>query len=153
MTLYVVQARGTDEAALVRARFLAEGFSWPAFVFAQLWLLYHRLWLALVPWIVVEVAFVLVVLPHVSGWTAAAVDILARIFLALEGNRLRQNKGARRAGLVELVEARDRDEAEAIFYRRRRPGPSVAAREVVTREPVARARDEGSDAGVPGTGT
>ena len=131
MTMYVVQARGTDDAALVRARFLAEGFSWPAFVFAQLWLLYHRLWLALLTWIVLEVAFFFLVLPHVSGWIAAAVDILARLFLGLEGNRLRQHKGARRAALVDLVEARDRDEAEAIFYRRHRVGTSIAAREAV----------------------
>ena len=138
MTLYVVQARGTDDAALVRARFLAEGFSWPAFVFAPLWLLYHRLWLALVTWIVLEVAFVFLVLPHVSGWIAAAVDILARLFLGLEGNRLRQHEGARRAALVDLVEARDRDEAEAIFYRRHRVGTSSAAREVDAR------REDGS---------
>ena len=133
MTLYVVQARGTDDAALVRARFLAEGFSWPAFILAQLWLLYHRLWFALLTWIVAEVAFYFFVLPHVSGWIAAAVDILARLFLGLEGNRLRQAKGARRATLVELVEARDRDEAEATFYRRHRLRSSIAARETVAR--------------------
>ena len=134
MTLYLVQARGTDDAALVRARFLAEGFSWPAFVFAQLWLLYHRLWLALLTWIVLEVAFFFLVLPHVSGWIAAAVDILARLFLGLEGNRLRQHKGARRAALVDFVEARDRDEAEAIFYRRHRSLTSIDARETVARQ-------------------
>ena len=145
MTLYVVQARGTDDAALVRARFLAEGFSWPAFVLAPLWLLYHRLWLALVTWIVLEVAFFFLVLPHVSGWIAAAVDILARLFLGLEGNRMRQNEGARRASLVELVEARDRDEAEAIFYRRHRLRASIAAREATAQ------RADGRQAGTPDT--
>ncbi len=145
MTLYVVQARGTDEAALARARFLADGFSWPAFVLAQLWLLYHRLWLALATWIVLEVAFFFLVLPHVSGWIAAAVDILARVFLGLEGNRLRSNKGARRATLTDLVEARDRDEAEAIFYHRHGPLTSIAAGEAVAR------RADGPHAGTPGT--
>ena len=134
MTLYVVQARGTDDAALVRARFLAEGFSWPAFTFAPFWLLYHRLWLALATWIVLEVAAFALVVPHVSGWTAAGVDILARVFLGLEANRLRLAKGARRAALTELVEARDRDEAEAIFYRRHAPAGVVAAPEVASPE-------------------
>ncbi len=139
MTLYLVQTRGTDDAALVRARFLAEGFSWPAFVFAQLWLLYHRLWLALLTWIVLEVAAFALVVPHVSGWTVAAVDILARVFLGLEANRLRLTKGARRAAMTDLVEARDRDEAEAIFYARHRPMVAASApapRAVDPQEPV-----------------
>ena len=147
MTLYLVQARGTDDAALVRARFLAEGFSWGAFVFAPLWLLYHRLWLALVTWIAAEVAFFLLVLPHVSGWVAAAVDILARVFLGVEGNRLRQAKGAHRAAVVELVEARDRDEAEAIFYRRHRLRTAIDAREAAARQdggPQGSGRQDGT---------
>ncbi len=129
MTMFVVQARGTDDAALVRARFLAEGFSWGAFILAELWLLYHRLWFAFLLWVLAELAFFFFVVPHVSGWIVAAVNILARIFVGLEGNRMRQGKGARRASLVDLVEARDRDEAEAIFYRRHRLRTAIATRE------------------------
>ena len=118
MTLYVVQAPGSDDDALVRAHFVADGFSWPAFLFTWAWLLYRRLWLALLVWIVVDVAFIALVLPHVSLFTAFLVELLARIALGLEAHRLRVAKGARRAVLTELVEARDRDEAEAIFYAR-----------------------------------
>ena len=51
MTLYVVQAPGSDDDSLVRAHFVADGFSWPAFLFAWAWLLYRRLWLALLVWV------------------------------------------------------------------------------------------------------
>ncbi len=118
MTLYVVQAPGSDDDALVRARFVADGFSWPAFLFTWVWLLYRRLWLALLVWILVDVAFLALVLPHVSLVTAFLVELLARIALGLEAHRLRVAKGARRAVVTGLVEARDRDEAEAIFYAR-----------------------------------
>ena len=122
MTLFVVQAPGTDDEALIHARFIADRFSWPAFVFAWAWLLYRRLWIALAVWVVLEIAFLAFVAPHVSLGVAFLVDLLARLFLGLEAQRLRLAKGAGRAVLTDLVEARDRDEAEAIFYARHRPG-------------------------------
>ena len=122
MTLFVVQAPGTDDDALTRARFVADRFSWPAFVFAWAWLLYRRLWWALLAWAAVEIAFLVLVAPHVALGTTFLVDLLARLTLGLEAHRLRVGKGARRAAVTELVEARDRDEAEAIFYARHRPG-------------------------------
>ena len=120
MTVYAVQAAGTDEASLMKARFVKEGFSKPAFVFAQLWLLYHRMWLALAIWIALEVAFFLLVFPHVTGGVAAMVDILARLFLGFEGNRLRLKRAA---AVEDVVEARDLDEAEIIFFRRHADAP------------------------------
>jgi hypothetical protein len=129
MALYVVQAAGRAPAQLVEARFIPEGFSWPAFIYAQLWLLYHRLWLALAVWAVLEVAFFFLVFPHVGGPVSALIDGLAHLFIGFEGNRLRQDKGARRAALTEIVEARDRDEAETLFFRRHAPAvaPTGAA--------------------------
>ncbi len=115
MGLYAVQAPGTDVAALSKARFVKEGFSKPAFVFAQFWLLYHRLWLALAIWIAAEVAFFLLVLPHVTVGVAFAVDLLARLYIGFEGPRLRLKRDA---AVNDIVEARDLDEAEAIFFRR-----------------------------------
>ena len=121
MALYVIQARGADQASLERATIIKDGFSWPAFIFAQLWLIYHRLWLALLIWVLAEVAFTLLVLPHIATGTFIAVDGLAHLFIGFEGNRLRQAKGARRAMLVDVVEGRDRDEAEARFFARLTP--------------------------------
>ena len=110
MTIYVVQAAGDDDTALTRARFIPQGFSWPAFVYAQVWLAYHRLWIALVVWIAVEVAVFVVIVPHATGATTIGVALLAHVFIGLEGNRLRQSKGARHAVVTDLVEARDRGE-------------------------------------------
>ncbi len=121
MTLYIVQAPGTDDEALARARFVEDRFSWPAFVFAWAWLLYRGLWLVFIVWVVVEAAVLVLVAPHVSLATIFGLDLLARVFLGLEAYRLRIAKGARRAALTELGEARDRHEAEAIFYARYRP--------------------------------
>ena len=121
MALYVIQARGTDQTALERATIIKDGFSWPAFIFAQLWLIYHRLWLALLIWVLAEVAFTLLVLPHTATGTFIAVDFLAHLFIGFEGNRLRLAKGARSAVLVDVVEGRDRDEAEARFFDRLLP--------------------------------
>ena len=118
MTVYVIQAPDTDDAGLQRARFIKDGFSWPAFVFAQVWLIYHRLWIPLLVWVVLEVAYFVFVVQQVPAGTSVAIDLLAHLFIGFEGSRLRQTKGARRAALIDLVEARDRDEAEVLFYRR-----------------------------------
>ena len=126
MTLFVVQAPGADDEALVRARFVADRFSWPAFFFSWAWLLYRRLWLAFVVWAIAEIAVLVFVMPHVSFGTVFLLDLLARLFLGLEAHRLRLAKGAKRSTLTDLVEARDRDEAEAIFYARHRPAETTA---------------------------
>lgn len=118
MALYVIQARGADRASLERATIIKDGFSWAAFVFGPFWLLYRRLWLALLLWVALEVAFVLVVAPNVPGGVSTLVDLLAHLFIGLEGNRLRLAKSARRASLVDVMEGRDRDDAEIRFFRR-----------------------------------
>ncbi len=126
MALYVIQARGADRPGLERARAVRDGFSAGAFVFAQLWLFAHRLWLALAIWVVLEVAFFLVVFPHVSGLTATLVDLLAHLYIGFEGNRLRIAKGARRAAVTAVVAAGNRDEAEARFFAGALPIPDAA---------------------------
>ncbi len=123
MALYVIQARGADARSLRRARTVRDGFSWSAFVFAQLWLIVYRLWLALLVWVVLETAFFVFVFPQVSGLTATLVDLLAHLYIGFEGNRLRLAKGARRAALTAVVAARSRDEAEARFFASVAPQP------------------------------
>ena len=118
MTLFVVQARGSDEAALVRAHFIKDGFAWAGFAFGWLWLAYHRLWLATAIYIALEIAVFVWMRPHVPPEALLALDLLARLYVGLEGNRLREAKGARRAVLSDIVEARDRAEAEVAFFAR-----------------------------------
>ena len=123
MAIFVVQA--PDAASIEEARFVREGFSWSAFAFAQLWLLFHRLWLALVLWLVAEAVFFAIVFPHVPLGAALLVDLVTRFWLGCEAGRLRLDTGARRAGLTSGVEARDRDEAEALFFREHGVAPTA----------------------------
>ena len=127
MAVYLVQmpelpqAGGPDgagAAALERARFVRDGFSWPAALLAQLWLLYHQLWLTLAIWIVIEAAFFVVAYPHLPIYVAVAVDLVARVWLGFEAPRLRFARGARRAAATDVVAAGDRHAAEAVFFDR-----------------------------------
>jgi hypothetical protein len=44
MRIYTVHINPESPNAVERAVFVAEGFSWKAFIFGILWTLYHRLW-------------------------------------------------------------------------------------------------------------
>ena len=122
MTLFVAQSRGADEASLVRAHFIKDGFAWGGFAFGWLWLAFHRLWLATVLYVVAEVLVVWLVRPHVEPASLLILDLLARLYVGLEGNRLREAKGARRAAVTDIIEAPDREAAETIFYARQAAG-------------------------------
>lgn len=126
MAIYTVQSPGDGEGALERSTVLRDGFSWPAFVVAQVWLLYHRLWLAFGIWAVLEVAYFVLIFPHVPIVVSVAVDGLAHLFIGFEGQRLRAQKAARTATRTDVIEARDQEEAEVVFFRRERPGEASA---------------------------
>jgi hypothetical protein len=115
MSLFHVQAPGTSPDALSRAIFVRDGFSKWAFLFGPLWLLYHRLWLALLVWIGGEIVLFMLIAPHVTPGDVLLLDLLARLWLAFDGSRLRLS---RRAALDDVVVARDLGEAESIFFRR-----------------------------------
>ena len=123
MAVYVVQARGNDRVSLERATLVRDGFSWAAFVFGPFWLLYRRAWLPLLAWIAIEIGFIWLVVPHVGTAGSVAVDGLAHLLLGLEASRLVEATGARRAAVVDVVEGRDRGEAEIRFFRRLPPDP------------------------------
>ena len=123
MALYIAQAEGQDETALEQASILRDGFSWTALVFGPFWLLYQRLWLAALIWIVLESAFIVLVLPHVAPDAAALADLLAHCFLGFEGQRLRIAKASRKAAITDMVEGRDWEEAETRFFQRHVPPP------------------------------
>jgi hypothetical protein len=89
MRAYTVHAPPGEPALPEEFLFVKDGFSWPALFVPVLWVIWHRMWLALV-WYVV---FVLVV-----AWTgrlgsenlATFVAILGAILFALEANNLRR---------------------------------------------------------------
>lgn len=74
-------AEGSVAERAERILFVKEGFAWWALLFPLLWLLYHRMWLVLIGFIVVMVALQL-------GLTAAGMPTSAGTWLVLGGNLL-----------------------------------------------------------------
>ena len=55
-TVHAPVANNSDIRATDRFAFVRDGFYFWAFLFGPLWLVWHRLWLALIGWIAVIVA-------------------------------------------------------------------------------------------------
>src|SRR4051794_26361348 len=94
MSIYAVHApantRDNIAAAADRCAFVRDGFSWGAFFFGPLWLLWHRLGLAILCWLA---AMLLLWAAHywlglsnsVVSWSYLAIAA----FVGLEGGMLR----------------------------------------------------------------
>jgi hypothetical protein len=100
MRVYTVHAP-PGEPAPERFVFVKDGFSWPAFFFTFLWTLWHRMWIALLGYIV----FLLVIawIGVLAGDTQAMIfSIIGGILIGLEGNTIRrlslERKGWREVG-------------------------------------------------------
>jgi hypothetical protein len=116
MRYYSVHAPVDEPDSPERYIFVKDGFSWPALLVPILWILWHRLWLTLVYYIV----FVLVV-----AWTgrllgdgaATTLGAIGLILFALEANNIRrlslESSGWREAG---TGFGRNLEEAEARFF-------------------------------------
>jgi hypothetical protein len=98
--------------------FVKDGFSWPAFFIPFVWMIWHRLWLALVAYIVVAVG--LAGIGYLSGFPdglATMLGLLINLFFGLEGNNFRRRSLARR-GYNEVADivASDREEAAWRYF-------------------------------------
>lgn len=124
MKVFTVHAAPRQESDPVRAAermaFVKEGFCWPALFVPVLWLLWHRLWLVLLGWLVVAAAIAFV--PARFGMADSLATPLALLFafwFALEANGLRrwtlERNGWRPAG---FAAGRDLVEAEHGFFSR-----------------------------------
>jgi hypothetical protein len=119
MTLYTIHAPpapdgiAVDPSALV---FVKDGFSWPALLIPPVWLVWHRLWLTLLIWVVAVI--VLSILAGFAGSDAStAVMILFGFWFALEANGFRRWTLERRGyALIAVVEGRTVVEAERRFF-------------------------------------
>ena len=122
MAVYTVHLPQTASAtaAMSRARFVREGFSWGAFVFGPLWLIFRGLWLALVLWIIAAALVAgAVVVFSLSPTGTVAIAVLVAFFFGLEGNGLRREALRRRHfRFADVTVARNRDEAERHFFAR-----------------------------------
>ena len=111
--------------------FVKEGFSWPAFFIAELWLLFRRMWIVFFAYVAVALALTAIG-QRMGGPLPGVFLALAHFVFAMEGNQLRRWTLRRRGyRLVDVVEGARLYEAETALLprlagrgdRRRRPAP------------------------------
>ncbi|MBC8012972.1 MAG: DUF2628 domain-containing protein [Methyloceanibacter sp.] len=134
MTVYSVYEPSTQAPDLVeradRLAFVKEGFSWPALFVPLLWLIYYRMWIEFILFLLVYVALQLAfgATPQgqtLAGWASLAVAVL----FAFEASDLRtlslERRGYRLAG---VASGHGRTEAERSFFRGWLPQQAKAPR-------------------------
>jgi hypothetical protein len=136
VTVYSVYEPGKEAPDIAvradRLAFVKEGFSWPAFFLPALWLIYQRMWIELVVFVIACVALQWAFGlsdqgQALLGWASLALVVL----FAFEANDLRtaalERRGYRLAG---VASGRDRTDAERWFFRAWLPQQAKAARGV-----------------------
>jgi hypothetical protein len=119
-TVHGPSSYGADLRATDKFTFVRDGFHVAALVFGPLWLIWNRLWLATIGWIVVIV--VLEVGLHALGAGTVAIvsaDFLVAILLGLEAASVQRwtlSRGNWRQ--LDIVVADDEDAAERRFFDR-----------------------------------
>ena len=89
MRYYSVHAPPEGADSPERFAFVKDGFSWPALFVPILWILWHRLWLALV-WYVVFVLLIAWTGRLANDDVALVVSLLGSLLFALEANNIRR---------------------------------------------------------------
>jgi hypothetical protein len=123
MPVYTVHAPLTANVGL-RATdgftFVRDGFHFWAAVFGPLWLVWHRLWLALIGWIVVIVAVDLAMAALGTGQTAMFLaNLLIAVLTGFEAASLQRWTLSRRNWRqLDIVVADDEESAERRFFDR-----------------------------------
>jgi hypothetical protein len=121
MTIYTVYEpplRSADARQADQFVFVRDGFFWSAFLFAPLWMLRHRLWLALVLYVAVAVALGAgAQFLRLSAGTTAAIAFLLSLLVGFEAPTLRRWALARRKWTnVGVVVGDDLELAERRFF-------------------------------------
>ena len=131
MRYFSVHAPDDEPDSPERYAFVKDGFSWPALLVPILWILWHRLWLTLVYYVV----FVLVIAwtgRLLGEWAATALGAIGLIVLALEANNIRrlslESRGWRDVG---TSFGRNLEEAEARFFGTGAEGTVASRKEAV----------------------
>jgi Protein of unknown function (DUF2628) len=147
-TVHAPLAAGADLRATDRFVFVRDGFHFWAAVLGVIWLAWHRLWLALVGWIIVVAAADAILLGlGIGRGTVFWVDVLLAILLGFEASSLERwsfSRGNWRQ--LDLVVADDRDAAERRFFERwaMRRGSSTYDDHTVDRGAPPPTRDQGN---------
>jgi len=123
MPVYTIHAPVTNSAdlrATDRFTFVRDGFHIWAAVFGVLWLGWHRLWLALIGWVVLIIVIdVELVRLGVAGASIFLVDSLLALLLGFEAASLeRWTLSRRNWRQIDIVVAADEEAAERRFFDR-----------------------------------
>jgi hypothetical protein len=123
MPVYTVHApvtNGADVAATDRFAFVRDGFHFWAAVLGPVWLAWHRLWLALIGWIVLMAAIdVAMVRLGVGTGAIFLADVLLALLLGFEAASLKRWTLSRRNWRqLDIVVADDEEAAERRFFDR-----------------------------------
>ncbi|HVY19163.1 MAG TPA: DUF2628 domain-containing protein [Bauldia sp.] len=96
--------------------FVKDGFNWPALFFAGPWLIYRRMWLTLIGYIIAAVAVTFAAAQISDGYGTLA-GLAVHLLFALEANQLRmwtlERNGYR---LIAVSEGRNVEEAEIRYF-------------------------------------
>jgi hypothetical protein len=123
MPVYTVHApimNGADLRATDRFIFVRDGFHFWAFVLGVVWLAWHRLWLALIGWIVAIAAIDFAMMALGTGKMAVFLaNVLLALLLGFEAASLQRWTLSRRNWRqVDIVVADDEESAERRFFDR-----------------------------------
>lgn len=105
-------------AAPDRFVFLRDRFNWAAFIFGALWMIWHRLWLVLLGYLVVIAALEgFFRLTGTSSSVRLAAELLLAVLVGLEASSLRRWTLLRRGWQEHgFIVAEDRETAEQRFF-------------------------------------
>ncbi len=123
MPVYTVHAPVTNAAGVAatdRFAFVRDGFHFWAALLGPVWLVWHRLWLALIGWIAVTVAIdVGIVRLGASGTAIFLANLLIALLMGFEASSIRRWTLSRRNWRqLDIVVARNKETAERRFFDR-----------------------------------
>ena len=119
-TVHVPVTNGAGIAATDRFAFVRDGFHFWAALLGPLWLVWHRLWLALIGWIAVTVAIdVGIARLGASGTAIFLANLLIALLMGFEASSIRRWTLSRRNWRqLDIVVARNKETAERRFFDR-----------------------------------
>jgi hypothetical protein len=120
-TVFEPRLEDSDQAIhAAQFAFVRDGFSWGAFIFGLIWMLWHRLWLVSVLFLLLVCALTAAVtLAHFPTTAVVAMWVLLKLLVGLEASTLRRWTLQRRHWRdMGTIVGDNREEAERRFFDR-----------------------------------